>query len=141
MTNDGYGCESSDLLLCWHSGTSGRLFGQRPAGRRVRRREMRADAADELPADLGTRKHGVDWPTFLGPDRNGKSPETGILTPWPADGLRIVWQSELGESYGIGSVSRGRYLQFDRLGIPGPTDMPACRDRRGTLGVRLSDVV
>ena len=33
-----------------------------------------------------------------------------------ADGLRIVWQRELGESYGIGSVSRGRYLQFDRSG-------------------------
>ncbi|MHB8863443.1 MAG: PQQ-binding-like beta-propeller repeat protein [Pirellulaceae bacterium] len=73
-------------------------------------------SADELPADVGTRPGGADWPTFLGPERNGKSAETGILTTWPAEGLRIVWQRELGESYGIGSVSRGRYLQFDRFG-------------------------
>ncbi len=78
--------------------------------------EVVPTSADELPADVGTRQRGVDWPTFLGPDRNGKSPEMGILTTWPAEGLRIVWQRELGESYGIGVVSRGRYLQFDRFG-------------------------
>jgi outer membrane protein assembly factor BamB len=55
-----------------------------------------------------------DWPSFLGPNRDSKSAETGILTDWPDDGPPILWHRELGTSYGIGSVSRGRFLQFDR---------------------------
>ena len=72
-------------------------------------------AADEVP-HLWTRKRGVDWPSFLGPERNGHSSETGILTQWPANGLRVVWQHEAGIGYGIGSVSNGRYFHFDRFG-------------------------
>lgn len=75
-----------------------------------------APQTEAEPTDLGRRKRGLDWPSFLGPERNGRSAEKGIIAPWPATGLRIVWQQELGESYGIGSVSRGRYVQFDRRG-------------------------
>lgn len=65
--------------------------------------------------DLAKRRQGVDWPTFLGPTGDSKSPETGILTAWPKEGPRIVWQRKIGEGYGIGSVSRGRFFQFDRF--------------------------
>jgi hypothetical protein len=30
---------------------------------------------------------GSDWPKFLGPNGDGSSPETGILTAWPKEGL------------------------------------------------------
>ncbi len=63
--------------------------------------------------DLGTRHHGDDWPVFLGPSGDNKSAETGLLTAWPSGGPRLVWSRPLGESYGLGSVSRGRYFQFD----------------------------
>ena len=66
--------------------------------------------------NLWTRPNGSDWPVFLGPTGDSKSPETGILTDWSAGKLKIVWQRELGEGYGIGSVSRGRFFQFDRFG-------------------------
>ena len=62
------------------------------------------------------RKEGIDWPSFLGPQRNSQSSETGILTTWPKDGLRVVWKRDLGDSFGIGVVSHGRYFQFDRMG-------------------------
>src|SRR5688572_5803708 len=52
--------------------------------------------AEELPPDLGTRTAGIDWPDFLGPQRDSRSPETGILTDWAARPLRLVWQCELG---------------------------------------------
>ncbi|HIF30743.1 MAG: PQQ-binding-like beta-propeller repeat protein [Pirellulaceae bacterium] len=65
--------------------------------------------------DLGTRKKGEDWPVFLGPRGDSTSLETGIITDWSAE-LRIVWTRPLKESYGIGTVSRGRYFQFDRVG-------------------------
>jgi len=67
----------------------------------------------QLPPNLWRRSAGSDWPSFLGPRRNGKSPETGIRTDW-SEGLPIVWQLRLGTGYGIGSVSRGRFFQFDR---------------------------
>ena len=57
-----------------------------------------------------------NWPCFLGPNGDGKSPEKGILTDWPEAGPPVVWTRILGISYGIGSVSRGRYYQFDRHG-------------------------
>lgn len=57
---------------------------------------------------------GDDWPSFLGPRRNSKSLEKGILTDWGGTGPPIVWRRELEMSYGIGSVARGRYFQFDR---------------------------
>jgi outer membrane protein assembly factor BamB len=65
-------------------------------------------------ADLGTRKAGSDWPAFLGPAGNGVSPEKGIRSPWPRDGLRVVWQREVETGYGMPSISRGRLFQFER---------------------------
>ena len=54
-----------------------------------------------------------DWAQFLGPTADGKSAETGLLTPWPDDGPEIVWAKRLTESYSIGSVADGKYYQFD----------------------------
>lgn len=69
-----------------------------------------------LPPDLRTRADGSDWPGFLGPTGDGKSPEKGIIAPWPTDGLRVVWHRKLGEGYCMPSVSRGRLFVFDRQG-------------------------
>jgi outer membrane protein assembly factor BamB len=72
--------------------------------------------AGELPPDLGTRKAGVDWPVFLGPTGDSKSPETGILTKWDPGQPRLVWQHKLDTGYGAPTISRGRLFQFDRVG-------------------------
>jgi len=65
------------------------------------------------PPDLGTRKAGGDWPKFLGPTGDSISTEKGILAPWPAAGLRVVWQTKLGLGYAPPTVSRGRLFHFD----------------------------
>jgi outer membrane protein assembly factor BamB len=72
--------------------------------------------AEEPPKSLWTRKTGIDWPQMLGPNRDSKSPETGILTKWPAQGPRIVWSRKLGTGYSVGSVAYGRLYQFDKIG-------------------------
>ncbi|RMH21603.1 MAG: hypothetical protein D6696_05465 [Acidobacteria bacterium] len=72
-------------------------------------------AGGEPAADLSTRTDGSDWPTFLGPNRDGKSTETGIRKDW-SDGLPIRWQMEVGEGYSAPSVARGRLFVFDRVG-------------------------
>jgi outer membrane protein assembly factor BamB len=66
-----------------------------------------APAADSLRA-------GVDWPKFLGPSADGKSPETGLIVPWPAEGPKLLWQHRLGTGYGAPTVRGGRLFQFDR---------------------------
>jgi outer membrane protein assembly factor BamB len=68
------------------------------------------------PPDLGTRKAGVDWSGFLGPNHDGSSPERGLAAAWPPEGPRLVWQRDLGESYATCSIRRGRLFQFDRHG-------------------------
>jgi outer membrane protein assembly factor BamB len=79
-----------------------------------------AAATGELPPDLGTRKQGVDWAAFLGPNADSTSPETGILKPWPKGGLKVVWSCEVGgrgaHGYAMPTVSRGRLFLFDRVG-------------------------
>ena len=69
----------------------------------------------EGQADKKPGKPGVDWPTFLGPNGDSKSPEKGILMKWPVKALRIVWQRKLGEGYGIGSIAKGKLYQADRI--------------------------
>jgi len=32
------------------------------------------------------------WPQFLGPQRNGKSPEKGLLDAWPKGGPTVIWR-------------------------------------------------
>jgi len=64
-------------------------------------------AVEDVP-NLWTRSKGVDWPGFLGPTGDGKSPEKGILTGWPEDGPPMVWKMRLGTSYGSPAISQGR---------------------------------
>jgi outer membrane protein assembly factor BamB len=76
-----------------------------------------AEATDETPSNVApvpTRKGGSDWPRFLGPTGDSVSTEKGILAPWPAEGLRVVWQTPVGTGYSVPSISRGRLFLFDR---------------------------
>lgn len=57
----------------------------------------------------------ADWPQFLGPNRNGSSPETGLLTQWSAEGPKVLWKVEGGIGYSGIAVAGGRaYTQIQR---------------------------
>ncbi|MBM3981624.1 MAG: hypothetical protein FJ304_15365 [Planctomycetes bacterium] len=58
----------------------------------------------------------TDWPTFLGPTRDGSSPEKGVISPWPAKGLKKVWDCDLGSGYAPPVVADGRLFHADRFG-------------------------
>ena len=49
------------------------------------------------------------------PDRRQQVARDGILTAWPECGPPLVWHRELGEGYGIGSVSEGKFYQLERV--------------------------
>lgn len=58
----------------------------------------------------------ADWPQWRGLHRDGKSPETGLLTSWPENGPPLQWKtSGLGEGYSAFSVVGDRlYTQGQR---------------------------
>ena len=58
-------------------------------------------------------REGSDWPRFLGPTDDGKSPETGILTDWGESGPPLVWEHVAGEGYAGAVVAQGRLFFFD----------------------------
>lgn len=73
--------------------------------------------ADHSPPVPGGRNaFGSDWESFLGPTRNAKSAEVGILEDWPESGPPIAWFRTVGEGYSSPAVSRGRLFHFDRVG-------------------------
>jgi outer membrane protein assembly factor BamB len=50
-----------------------------------------------------------DWPQWRGPNRDGRSAETGLLKDWPAGGPPLAWKSAgAGEGYSSFSVAGGR---------------------------------
>jgi outer membrane protein assembly factor BamB len=70
-------------------------------------------AAADVP-DLWRRQTGSDWPTFLGPTGDGKSPETGFFNDRGLRGARILWQRDIDGGYAMPAVSRGRLFLFTR---------------------------
>jgi outer membrane protein assembly factor BamB len=81
--------------------------------------------AQTLPPDLAHRRLGQDWPTFLGPTRDGKSQEQDLNFDWPPEGPPVVWQVPLGKGYSGPAISRGRLYHYDRYG---DEDRLICRE-------------
>ncbi|MCR4414067.1 MAG: PQQ-binding-like beta-propeller repeat protein [Thermoguttaceae bacterium] len=61
---------------------------------------------------------GGDWPGFRGPNRDGKSPDTGLLKEWPEGGPKLLWKvSTLGQGYSSPAVAGGTiYITGDADG-------------------------
>ena len=88
-----------------------------------------ADPQNEaLPEDLGTRKFGADWESFLGKNSNSFSPEKGI-SPWPASGPKILWGARMAEGYSMPAISRGRAFLFDQA--KGTARLRCCNSENG----------
>ena len=52
----------------------------------------------------------VSWPQYRGPNRDGVSPETGLMRQWPADGPTVVWRRPLGSGFsGVAAVGDRLY--------------------------------
>jgi hypothetical protein len=51
----------------------------------------------------------ADWPGFHGPNRDNRSPDTGLLKTWPEGGPRRMWEAAgIGEGYSTVAISGGR---------------------------------
>ena len=69
-----------------------------------------------LTAQDTTPANDTSWPTFLGPNQDGKSSQKNILKDWSDGKLKLLWQHETGKGYGIGSVADGKFYHFGLYG-------------------------
>lgn len=62
-----------------------------------------------LPAVAWSGLPGESWPTFRGPGRTAVSPDTGLLTEWPKDGPKLLWETKgAGRGYSSLAIAGGR---------------------------------
>ncbi|MFQ5808972.1 MAG: PQQ-binding-like beta-propeller repeat protein, partial [Armatimonadota bacterium] len=55
-----------------------------------------------------SRAVAADWPGWRGPNRDGKSPDTGLLRQWPAGGPKLLWKADgIGIGFATVAVSGG----------------------------------
>ncbi|MBT3268835.1 PQQ-binding-like beta-propeller repeat protein [Candidatus Poribacteria bacterium] len=48
-----------------------------------------------LLSSLVTRYAAADWPSWRGPDQNGSSTETGLISEWSTDGDGLIWRGDV----------------------------------------------
>ena len=68
----------------------------------------------------------ADWPQYLGPERNGHSPETALASSWPKGGPKVLWTKQLGEGFGAASIRDGKVYLLDR--VKSARDVLRCYD-------------
>ncbi len=54
-----------------------------------------------------------DWPQFMGPQRDGVWPETGVITTIPPSGLPVKWRTPIGGGYSGPAVAGGKVFVMD----------------------------
>ena len=57
---------------------------------------------------ISTSANAADWPGFLGPNRDGHSPDEGLLKQWPEAGPPLVWKvDDVGAGWSSMAVANG----------------------------------
>ncbi|MFH1268781.1 MAG: PQQ-binding-like beta-propeller repeat protein [Planctomycetota bacterium] len=78
--------------------------------RYVRQELVRRRAAEKKqPSDTqAATVQGADWPGWRGPNRDGKSPDTGLLDEWPPEGPELAWKADaIGKGFSSVAVAGG----------------------------------
>ena len=70
-------------------------------------------AAVVLPVAI-TNVCAQDWPQYLWPDRNGKSPWKNLLRTLPIPGPSLLWKVNLGIGFGGPAIKNGKVFLLDR---------------------------
>ena len=77
-------------------------------GSQARGDEPAAPSAKSVAASAPSSQPAwSDWPQFLGPRRDGSSPEKGLLRQWPEGGPKVLWTVPVAPGYGTPIVSKG----------------------------------
>jgi hypothetical protein len=65
------------------------------------------------------------WPQWHGPNRDGKSPDRGLLKSWPAEGPKLLWKlANMGQGYSTVSIGGGLIYTTGRKQASNPGTPP-----------------
>ncbi|QDV24757.1 PQQ-binding-like beta-propeller repeat protein [Aureliella helgolandensis] len=83
-----------------------------------------------------------DWPQWRGAERDGKSPATGLLDRWPAEGPTLLWRAnDLGNGYSTPSAANGIvYLLCSSDGKQEQLVALSLRDGKRLWATRIGEV-
>ncbi len=94
-----------------------------------------------LGGSLVAEPDGHSWPQFRGVDRDGMSPETGLLATWPEAGPKEVWRQPIGEGFSAISVVGDRlYTMFAAEAESGAREYAAAFDAATGKEIWRTDV-
>lgn len=65
---------------------------------------------------LSSAVQAADWPQYAGLNRDNISPETGLAEEWPADGPKVLWETEVHAGYSGPAIKGGKAYLLDRNG-------------------------
>ena len=140
---------------CWTMPVlaNGRIYTKNAKGRMVC-----IDVSGKKPmASLPTSTppgEDAEWPQFRGPNRDGKSAETGLLKKWPEAGPEMIWSVDgLGSGYSTVAIANGTIyttglvkkegvlFAFDMDGQPRWKKTYGAEWRRSMPGVRCTPTI
>ncbi len=140
---------------CWTMPVlaNGRIYTKSAKGRMVC-----IDVSGKKPmASLPTStppEEDAEWPQFRGPNRDGKSAETGLLKKWPEGGPEMIWSVDgLGSGYSTVAIADGTIyttglvnkegvlFAFDMDGQPKWKKTYGAEWRRSMPGVRCTPTI
>jgi hypothetical protein len=70
--------------------------------------ELSSALSKELSGRKTSAASSKDWPQWRGSNRDGVSSETSLLTTWPENGPRKLWEQPVGRGYSSIAVADGR---------------------------------
>jgi outer membrane protein assembly factor BamB len=73
-------------------------------------------AATVLGFGIVAQVAAIDWPQFLGPDRNGTYTGPPLSESWGPSGPKVVWRKQIGQGFAGPAVVQNRVLLFHRVG-------------------------
>lgn len=82
------------------------------------------------PKPLAAGAVTSDWTSFLGPTHDMRSPETGLMKGFPAEGPALVWEMNKGEGYAAPAVAGGILILYHRIENEAVVDCLAAGDGR-----------
>lgn len=88
-----------------------RVAGESVVLRRAGGREVTVPLATLSAADreFVAGQASSDWPSWQGPNRDNRSPDTGLLKEWPEGGPKLLWTfDKAGAGYSSPSITGGK---------------------------------
>jgi outer membrane protein assembly factor BamB len=106
-----------------------------------------SSAGDGESTAPSAASRAADWPQWRGPNRDGKSTETGLLSAWPKQGPKLLWSARdvnkgtsVGAGYSSLAIANGRiYTMGEREGPKNPADAKKGKGERAIHLVCLDE--